>query len=192
MKVVPCEIAPALEKYSGMLLKWNMRINLLGGSAKEDLQNRHLDDSLQLANLLLTRGCFGKRVLDIGSGNGLPGIPMALMGLDVTMVESVRKKGYFLEECVRSLGLGSKVLICRIEEVVGHYDVITARAIASINSILHLTKELHPQAYYLLKGTSYKKELMEAKSCWSFDCEELDSITAADAKILIIKNCIRR
>jgi 16S rRNA (guanine527-N7)-methyltransferase len=93
----------ALERFYALLLDWNSRHNLMRIAAPEDFIEKHVLDSLLLAPLLPPQGL----ILDIGSGPGFPGIPLALYSKIWTLIliESQQKKGAFLKEAVATLGL---------------------------------------------------------------------------------------
>lgn len=145
--------------YLELLAKWNRTYNLTAVRDPADMVSRHLLDSL--AVLPFVRG---KSVADLGSGAGLPGIPLAIArpGLTVTLVESNGKKTRFLREAARSLPLPNvRVFDARVEIVGGLFDTVTSRAFASLRDTLlwggHL---LAPGGHLLaLKGRSDANEL---------------------------------
>jgi 16S rRNA (guanine527-N7)-methyltransferase len=103
---VPCGPTEqaALMRYCELLLTWSARINLTGARTLEALLVSHLPDAFALASVL----SGNEHVVDIGSGGGLPGIPLAVLrpGLRVLLVEPIAKKVAFLRTAVRELGLG--------------------------------------------------------------------------------------
>jgi 16S rRNA (guanine527-N7)-methyltransferase len=111
-----------------LLLKWNARINLTGARTREDLVGEHLPDALAMARLIP----LGVRVVDIGAGGGLPGIPFALLRPDVslTLVEPRAKRVAFLRTAVRESGLArAEVIADRVEALSARaWDVATSRA----------------------------------------------------------------
>lgn len=134
-----------LAKYADLLVKWNKRINLTRIESVGDVMELHLMDSLSLVRDLNSRTGI-RRVLDVGSGGGLPAVPLAIMrpDLTVTMVDAVNKKVVFLRQCIALLGLGNaKAVHARIEKLSDDpYDVITSRAFASLEDIVRLTRHL--------------------------------------------------
>ena len=120
--------AAPLLAYLALLARWNRTYNLTAVRDPQEMVGRHLLDSLAM------HAHVGDGTLaDLGTGPGLPGIPLAIVrpGLAVTLVESNGKKARFLREAVRTLGLGgARVAESRIEAVAeaGAYDAITARA----------------------------------------------------------------
>ncbi len=125
--------------YSAELRKWNRKINLTSITNERDIVVKHFLDSL--AYLKGFTPAPGMRLLDMGSGAGFPAIPLKLVHpeLNVTLVESIKKKASFLRHIIRTLALDmTEVRDMRIEELPESsrksYDVITARAFADIVS----------------------------------------------------------
>lgn len=141
-----------LVAYIELLAKWNRSYNLTAVRDPLEMVPRHLLDSLAVLPWL-----HGATLADLGSGAGLPGIPLAIARPDlaVTLVESNGKKARFLREVARSLPLPNITIEqTRVQETAGSFDCITARAFASIKKMLawggHL---LAPQGRWLaLKG----------------------------------------
>jgi len=157
------ELAPhaqdKLLAFLDLLAKWNHTYNLTAVRAPEDMVSRHLLDSLAVLPFV-----HGKSVADLGSGAGLPGIPLAIARPDVavTLVESSGKKARFLREAIRSLPLANvTVAQARVQDTAGAFDTVTARAFASLPDMLawggHL---LAPDGRWLaLKGRADPAEL---------------------------------
>lgn len=122
----PSEVEALFAHYE-LLLHWNRRINLTSVRGARDIVERHFGESLFLAARMPEEG----RVVDIGSGAGFPGLPVAVVkrGLKVTLVESVGKKAAFLRECAREHG-SVRVCGCRLKEVSGKFDWATWRGVA--------------------------------------------------------------
>jgi 16S rRNA (guanine527-N7)-methyltransferase len=111
------------------LTAWAQRINLVGSTDPAALAE-HVADSLAAADELSP----GARVVDLGSGAGFPGLPLAIARPDVefTLVEIREKRIHFLRHCVRTLGLSTTVVRARIEEPPAQpFDVATLRAVAA-------------------------------------------------------------
>lgn len=136
--VEPRIVAP-LAHYGEMLLETNRRFNVSGADTPEELLP-HLLDSLSIAPYVQAP------LVDIGSGGGLPAIPLAIAtGAPVTLVESTTKKAAFLEAVVASLGLEGRVVPERAELAARHSELreqfacATARAVSSAPTVLELT-----------------------------------------------------
>ena len=132
----PRPLADRLLDYLALLDRWNRTYNLTAVRDPREMLGKHLLDSLSMWPHVAP----GK-LADLGTGPGLPGIPLALAvpGLQVTLVESISKKTRFLREVVRQLDLDNvRVLDSRAEAVAepGAYDQITARAMDTLAGIL--------------------------------------------------------
>lgn len=131
--VVPAAAQRRLLQYLDLLEQWNRRTNLTAVRERNAMVTRHLLDSLSLLPYV-----GGTRLADLGSGAGLPGIPLAIArpGLHVTLVDSNGKKAHFLRAVAGALGLDAHVAQTRVEAVQGEFDTITARAFASLQDML--------------------------------------------------------
>lgn len=129
-------LAPPLLAYLALLLRWNAAYNLTAIRDPHEMLGKHLLDSLAMAAFVPDAA-----LADLGSGAGLPGIPLAIArpGCRVTLVESNGKKARFLREAVRVLGLpNARVAHSRAEALdePGAYAAITARALATLDRIV--------------------------------------------------------
>jgi len=120
----------AMHRYAALLLTWTARINLTGAVSLSDLAAEHLPDSFMLASRLGMEGASG---VDVGSGGGLPALPLAVLcsSLRLQLLEPIAKKAAFLRTAVRELGLGDRVAVDtrRVQAVVpGIFDVAMSRA----------------------------------------------------------------
>ncbi|GLQ50447.1 16S rRNA (guanine(527)-N(7))-methyltransferase RsmG [Dyella flava] len=156
---LPAEAVPRLLDYQALLERWNGTYNLTAIRAPGEMITRHLLDSLAILPFVQ-----GASLADLGTGPGLPGIPLAIAapGRQILLVDSNGKKVRFLREAIRSLKLeGVRAVQARVEEVEGEFDCVTARAFASLADMLawggHL---LAPQGIWLaMKGKSPDEEL---------------------------------
>jgi 16S rRNA (guanine527-N7)-methyltransferase len=131
-------LAMPLLAYLALLDRWNRTYNLTAIRDPREMVGKHLLDSLAMHPYLAAGS-----LADLGTGAGLPGIPLALAkpALQVTLVESNGKKARFLREAVRTLGLANaRVAESRAEALnePGAYDAITARALATLPLIIEL------------------------------------------------------
>lgn len=120
--------------YLDLLAKWNRAYNLTAVRDPLEMVPRHLLDSLAALPFL-----HGETLADLGSGAGLPGIPLAIARPDlaVTLIESNGKKARFLREAARTLPLPNvTVRESRVQDAAGPYDSVTARAFASLADML--------------------------------------------------------
>lgn len=131
---LPLDAQAKLLAYLELLAKWNHAYNLTAVRDTVEMVARHLLDSLAVLPFL-----HGMTLADLGSGAGLPGIPLAIARPDihVTLVESNGKKARFLCEAVRSLPLANvTVAQARVQDVSGTFATVTARAFASLADML--------------------------------------------------------
>lgn len=161
--------ARPLRDYLALLERWNRTYNLTAVRDPREMVDRHLLDSLSLHPHVRDIATLA----DLGSGAGLPGIPLAIAvpGLEVTLVESNGKKARFLREAVRTLGLGNaRVVESRAEAVdlSGTFDAITARALATLADILAVGAHLLAPGGRLLamKGTVPEAEIAALPPGW--------------------------
>lgn len=112
----PPELLPRLSAYLDLLLKWNARTNLTAIRDPEEIVRRHFGESLFAARHL---GAEVETLLDLGSGAGFPGLPIALLRpeIRITLAESQHKKASFLREAVRTLGVSVEVWAGRVEDM---------------------------------------------------------------------------
>lgn len=131
---LPADVPARLIDYLELLTRWNARFNLTAVRDPAAMVTRHLLDSLAVLPHLQ-----GTTAADLGSGAGLPGIPLAMAAPERQwlLVDSNGKKARFLRAAVRELGLDNvRVAQQRVEAVEGRFDCITARAFASLPDML--------------------------------------------------------
>ncbi|MCY7313172.1 MAG: 16S rRNA (guanine(527)-N(7))-methyltransferase RsmG [Pseudoxanthomonas sp.] len=161
-------LAPALLAYLALLDRWNRTYNLTAIRDPREMVTRHLLDSLAM-QAFVEDGSLA----DLGTGPGLPGIPLAIArpGLQVTLVESNGKKARFLREALRTLGLGNaRVAESRAEALdePGAYDAITARALDDLAGIIRVGGHLLRPGGRLLamKGVRPDAEIAALPTGW--------------------------
>lgn len=145
--------------YVELLERWNAAYNLTAVRDPAEMVTRHLIDSLAIVPHVR-----GATLADLGSGAGLPGIPLAIAApeREILLVDSNGKKARFLREAVRRLGLARvRVAESRVENVEGSFDCITARAFASLAEMLGWGGHLLAQdgIWLALKGRFPEDEL---------------------------------
>lgn len=191
------ETLEALQEFSELLLKWNKSINLIARGEEANLWHRHIQDSLQLVPMIPDEATS---LMDLGSGAGFPGLVCAIavknrVDFSTTLVESDQRKCAFLGVAVRSLGLDVTVANRRIESLAPTpSDVIMARALAPVGTLLHLSeRHLKKTTVALfLKGANAETELTEAARHWHTDVERIASVTDPSGVILKITSIGRR
>jgi len=150
----------SLLDYLELLTRWNGAYNLTSVRVPEQMVTHHLLDSLAVAPFVR-----GERVADVGTGAGLPGIPLAVLAPErnVTLIDSNGKKTRFLREAVRTLGLTNvRIEAARVEDVRGEFDTVTARAFASLGDMLAAAGHLLARDGILLalKGQLQRDEIL--------------------------------
>lgn len=160
------------DRYLELLLDANTRFNLTAIREPDEAWRRHILDSLTLLPMLATLGA-GESVVDVGSGGGAPGLPLAiaLPELRFTLIESTGKKAVFLEETVSALGLANVSVVNRRAEDAGrseaHRDrhaAATARALGPLRVSLELVLPLVRVGGLglFIKGAKAEAEIAEA------------------------------
>jgi 16S rRNA (guanine527-N7)-methyltransferase len=167
-----------LGRYLALLLETNKQFNLTAIKEPDEAWTRHVLDSLTLLPLLVELP-EGSRVIDVGSGGGLPGIPLAIVmpHLKFTLLEATGKKAEFLRTAAESLGLKNVSVVLGRAERIGQsdahreqYDAAVARAVGPLAVIAELTVPLvtvgteeSPGLVLLIKGQKADEELAAAK-----------------------------
>jgi 16S rRNA (guanine527-N7)-methyltransferase len=154
-----------LDHYRRLLWSWNEKMNLTRHTTLEKFVHRDVFDSHQFS-LLLEKG---ERVLDVGTGGGVPGVVLAILrpDLSVSLCESTQKKARAVEAIVSELGLKTPVFATRAEEVlsISTFDTLIARALAPLHKILFWLAP-HWDAFdrlLLVKGPGWVEERGEAR-----------------------------
>jgi 16S rRNA (guanine527-N7)-methyltransferase len=162
------ETLARLEACAELLTRWSARINLVGRDTIADLWRRHILDSAQLRAFVPDRA---RSMIDLGSGAGLPGLVLAILGVPgVELVEADSRKCAFLREAARITEAAVTLRPCRIEAVSPHpVDVVTARACAPLDRLLGFAEPfLAPNSECLfLKGERVEEELTLARKHWT-------------------------
>lgn len=193
-RAVSRETFARLEDYVALLLAENARQNLIGRSTLDDLWRRHIADGAQLVR-------FAPRPdsswLDIGSGAGLPGMVIAILTQGpVILAEPRRLRAEFLERAAGELGLADRVRVAAVkaERMTGRFEVITARAVARLDSLLRISQHLSTDksVWVLPKGKSAQSELDEARHSWQGEFRLEPSLTSGEAAILVASRVRRK
>jgi len=179
------ETVERLAAYAELLRHWQTRINLVGPDTLASLWQRHMLDSAQLWPLIPDGA---RRLVDLGSGAGFPGLVLAILGApDVHLVESDARKGAFLREAARITATPITLLTRRVEQIPPlAADVITARALAPLPRLLAwAVPHLAPGGQCLfLKGRGAEDELTAAAKDWKIAPRRIPSLTDPDGTIL--------
>lgn len=174
-----------------LLVKWNRAYNLTAVRQPEQMVPRHLLDSLVIGPYLQ-----GPSILDVGTGAGLPGIPLALAYPDhhFTLLDSNGKKIRFVTQAVAELGLANvDVIQSRVEafQPAGRFDTITARAYASIEELVSQTKHLLADGgqYLIMKGVYPVAEVEAMPTGYRIEVSHQLNVPKLDAErhLLIVR-----
>ncbi|PJE77606.1 Ribosomal RNA small subunit methyltransferase G [invertebrate metagenome] len=155
-----------LVNYIELLVKWNKAYNLTAVRDPVDMVSRHILDSLSIAPYV-----NGRKILDVGSGPGLPGIPLAIMYPErqIFTLDSNGKKTRFMQQAKLDLGLDNVTVVnTRVEEYKPDFcfDVITSRAFSSLQDMVKNTRHLicSEGIYMAMKGVYPEEELVKAEA----------------------------
>jgi len=173
-----------LQHYLQLLQRWNAVYNLTAVRNAAQMQLLHIDDSLSVAEFIRGENC-----LDVGSGAGLPGIPLAIMQpqRQFTLLDTNGKKTRFMQQAVLELGLKNvKVVQTRVEAWAAPttFDAIISRAFASIADFVNGTgMHLAPAGtLYAMKGRYPQSELAELPQGWRVTAQHVLHIPGLDAE----------
>lgn len=139
---------------------WNLKINVVSRKDIDELYLRHVLHALGIAKVLQFKD--GSQILDVGTGGGFPGIPLAILFPECSfhLVDSIAKKLRVVDEVVEGLGLTNvKTTHSRVEDIDGQYDFIVSRAVAAMPTFVHWIKGkiAKQQKHNLKNGILYLK-----------------------------------
>lgn len=188
-----------LGRYLALLLDANTRFNLTAITDHNQAWTRHIFDSLTLVPYLMS--FEASSVLDVGSGGGLPGIPLAIVlpNVHFTLLEATGKKARFLQDVVHDLQLRNAQVINDRAETVGadhkaghreHYDIVLARAVSRLPVLLELTVPFAKIGGHVLamKGEKAAEEIAEAKQALHLlHAQVIEAVHTATGTLVIIE-----
>jgi 16S rRNA (guanine527-N7)-methyltransferase len=162
---LPEEDVAMLDRYCLALWSWNEKLNLTRHTSYEKFVARDVVDCLQLERLLDA----GERVLDVGTGGGVPGIVLAIVrpDLEVALCDSMAKKAKAVKDIVEQLGLNVSVHHASVQEVLARaqFDTLVVRAVASLEKLLRWLAP-HWEAFerlLVIKGPAWSEERQAAR-----------------------------
>lgn len=178
------------ESYLDLLLEWNEKFNLTAITDKDEIEEKHFIDSIELVKYFDVKN---KTLLDVGTGAGFPGIPLAIVEptLKVTLLESNGKRVSFLKEAVKVLDLKNVDIIQgRVEELGTRekYDFVTARAVKELNILLELCFYLVKVggSFIAYKSSGVEEEILNAKH--ALKCLQIEEFKKFDYYLPKSKN----
>jgi len=156
--------------YMNLLLEWNEKINLTAITDPKEIILKHFIDSITIAPYLKN----AQSILDIGTGAGFPGIPLAILenSKDFVLMDSLNKRIIFLQEVIQNIALTRVQAIHGRAEELGkekehreHYDLVTSRAVAKLNILLEYMLPFVKVGgrCICMKSQEIEEELEEAK-----------------------------
>ncbi|MGM9521008.1 MAG: 16S rRNA (guanine(527)-N(7))-methyltransferase RsmG [Oscillospiraceae bacterium] len=168
---LPARAPGAFREYYELLMERNQEFNLTAIKGEEDAARLHFLDSIAL---LREYDFSGKRVIDIGTGAGFPGLPLLIAGpdIDLTLVDSTEKKVNFLREVCEKTALTARCIHGRAEELGNdpeyreRFDITVSRAVARLNMLTELCMPFVKTggAFIAMKSADSEEEINEAKS----------------------------
>ena len=166
----------------------NKHTNLVGKSTLVNPWRSHILDCIQISSFIKNRN---STILDMGTGPGLPGLVLAIIGYkNVNLVDSNQKKINFVKHISKKLDIGVKIFLNRIEKLNNtRFDFLISRALANLNKLFIYSHKLIDKDSVLifLKGQKVKNEIHEAKKIWSFNSEIYPSQSDERGSVVIIK-----
>lgn len=182
------EVQEKLEIYKKLLFKWQKSINLVSNGSLSDFWNRHIVDSCQLIPYVR-----GRKVLDVGSGGGFPGMVLAIAGdFDVTCVDSDSRKMIFLSEVARLTQTKVRIITARVEEMPEEkFDTVCARGFADLSVLLSIMAS-RGQYGVFLKGEKVLDEISKTQESFMFSYELYPSVSDAGGSIVTVNFKTRR
>lgn len=169
---LPAATQSSLLGYVALLKKWSRTYNLTAIRDESEMLTQHVLDSLSMVPVLQESALAGRRWADVGSGAGLPGIPLAIVrpDLDMTLIEAVEKKSAFQRQVKIELGLSNVTVVNgRVEEIPGGlFDAVVSRAFAELSVFADLAGHLlAPRGrLYAMKGLASPDEINRMPPGW--------------------------
>jgi 16S rRNA (guanine527-N7)-methyltransferase len=186
MEPVETILAEQFEGQLSLILRWNAHVNLTGIRDEEGILKRHFVESIACARAL-PDGITA--LLDVGSGAGFPGIPIALCRpeIAVTLAESQGKKTAFLQEAVRVLGVAAKVHCGRAEALTTQFDCVTLRAVDKMPQAVEAAGKLvAPGGWMALMTTGKELDRLKAAAGAEFAWAEPRLLPGGEDRLLAI------
>ena len=178
-----------IDFYLNSIIRHNKHTNLIGKSTIEKIWDRHVLDCLQLTQHINNKK---SKIIDLGTGAGLPGILLSILGYQkVVMIDSVKKKTDFVKKIIKELSLSAKIQNKRIEkEPLSHHDIIVSRALAPLIKLLTYARMYSNKntTSLFLKGRNVNNEIEIAMKEFFFDYIKKESASLGGGCILQIKN----
>lgn len=160
----------AFEQLYDLYAHWNAQINVVSRKHFENFNEQHVLHSLAIAKVV--KFLPGQQVIDVGTGGGFPGIPLAILHpeTEFTLCDSIGKKIKVVEAVVNALNLKNVIPVnARSEQVHNKYDIMISRAVTRFEPFMKMTKHLlkkNNRGIFYLKGGDLLEELSELKESY--------------------------
>ena len=178
-----------IDYYLSSIIEHNKHTNLVGKSTIENIWDRHVLDCLQLTKYIINKKL---KILDLGTGAGLPGVLFSIVGYQrVLMVDSVKKKTDFVRKITKELSLTAKIQNKRIEKPPrSQHDIIVSRALAPLVKLLTYARMYSNKntTSLFLKGRNAISEIDIASKVYFFEFEKIKSLSSDEGCVLKINN----
>lgn len=178
-----------IDFYLSSIIKHNKHTNLIGKSTIENIWDRHVLDCLQLTKHITNKKL---KILDLGTGAGLPGVLLSIVGYQrVLMIDSVKKKTDFVRQIIKELSLGAKIQNKRIEKPpTSQHDIVVSRALAPLVKLLTYARMYSNKntTLFFLKGRNVISEIDIATKVYFFEFEKIKSLSSDEGCVLKINN----
>jgi 16S rRNA (guanine527-N7)-methyltransferase len=169
------------------LERWNSRMNLTAIRDVEDMVARHFLDSLSVRPMV-----YGKSMIDLGTGAGFPGLPIAIVepDLEVVLLDSNARKAGFVQHVIATFDISNaKVVVVRAENYAPErrFDTVIARALGSISRLIELGGHLVAEKGVMLaqKGRYPEDELKDLPEAWNYEVADL-SVPGLDTRHIVV------
>lgn len=162
----------AFEKAIGLWTEWNSKINVISRKDIDNIYEHHILHSLAIAEYMRRRGLEGESFLDVGTGGGFPGIPLAMVmpSASFTLCDSIGKKIKVASSVTDGLGLDNvRCVNCRAEAVDGQFDYVVSRAVTSLENFYPWVKGKYRRGILYLKGGDVNSEISQMCSKYGLD-----------------------
>ena len=178
-----------IDFYLSSIIEHNKHTNLVGKSTIENIWDRHVLDCLQLTKYIINKKL---KIIDLGTGAGLPGVLFSIVGYQrVLMVDSVKKKTDFVRKIIKELSLTAKIQNKRIEKPpTSQHNIIVSRALAPLVKLLTYARMYSNKntTSLFLKGRNANSEIDIASKVYFFEFEKIKSLSSDDGCVLKINN----
>ncbi|MDR2074765.1 MAG: 16S rRNA (guanine(527)-N(7))-methyltransferase RsmG [Holosporales bacterium] len=180
----------ATKNYCDLLSQWSKSINLVQKESLHNVMERHVQDCQQLCSIINK----DEKIIDVGSGAGLPGVILAINGFhNLTLCEKNIKKATFLRVVKIKLDLNYEILNEDVYNFKGRGEhTIISRAFGSVSTLCDLMLKINSQKGVFHKGETYMQEIKEASKYYYFGYEIIESITNPKGAIIKINNVRRK